>query len=465
MMGKRICAIALAALVLLLAGCARKEPETTAPPTTTVPAPTTPPEQRYAEARAAIEDAKNLVLAYTISEERVIGENRFTKNVTGEASYSNINRTQMTAIVEETQDLGVYSCQYAEAYCKGKAYAVVNDLRFSAALTSKEFVARQIPAVLITEELYETVESEPGEDTTLIRFSDPVALESWVGDGELISASGAAVLDSEGHLLRTEYRAEYATENVVYTLQMTVSVQAPKTLDLSAVHIAHDQESIPLTELDAPRRLVQTVADVYAAQTLRCEMTEIIDSEAIPLRYSQETVLSFRGAAETLEAETSYTVSYTDYRGEVTEKHQAEWFRDGAYTLSVDGGEPTGNSDITATAMRQYCEDTVLSGLFAMKYLKDATVQADDGTIRFTFAGNDDFCADLMLQLSGFLKVDLDAQAQSMETLTAGGYLTVDSETGLPTAMGMYFSRYHTMNSIRYKLSYSLDERLTFGEE
>lgn len=465
MTGKRICVIALAAL-MLLAGCSRNEPETTAPSATTVPTPTTPLEQRYAEARAAIEESKNLVLGYTISEERVIGENRFTKNVTGEASYSNINRTQMTAIVEETLDLGAYSCTYAETYCKGEAHAVVNDCRFGAALTSKEFVARQIPAVLLTESLYQTVESEPGEeDTILIRFSEPVALEDWVGDGELISASGTALLDSEGHLLQTEYRAEYTTEKVSYTLHMTVTVKAPKTLDLSAVHIAHDQESIPLTNLDAPRALLETVADVYAAESLACRMTEIIDSEAIPLGYSQETGISFRGTEETLEAETSYAVSYWDYRGEVTEKRQSEQFRDGVYTVSVDGGEASENSGITATAMRQYCEDTVLSGLFAMKYLKDAVAQEEDGVLRFTFTGNDAFCTDLMLQLSEFLQVDLDGQAQSMETLTAGGYLTVDGETGLPVGIGMYFSRYHTMNSIRYKLSYSLDETLAFGEE
>ena len=457
--------VILLAALLLLAGCTRQEPETTAPPTTTVPTPTTPPAERYAAARAAVAESKNLVLEYTVSEERVIGGNSFTKQVEGDASYSNINRTQMTAIVEETLDLGVYSCAYAEAYCKGKAYAVINDCRFGAKLTSEEFVDRQIPAVLISEELYETVVSEPGADTTLIRFSDPVALESWVGDGELISASGVALLDNEGHLLQTEYQAEYATEKVSYKLQMTVSVKAPKTLDLSAVHIAHDQESIPLTNLDAPRALVQTVADVYAAQSLDCRMTEIIDSEAIPLRRSQETGLSFRGAGETLEADTSYTVSYTDYRGEITEKRQAEWFRDGVYTVSVDGGEATENGEITAVAMRQYCEDTVLSGLFAMKYLKDAVAEETNGDIRFNFAGNEAFCADLMLQLSTFLQVDLDGQAQSMETLTAGGYLTVDGETGLPVGMGMYFSRYHTMNSIRYKLSYSLDETLTFGEE
>ena len=65
--------ILIALLALLLAGCTQKVPETTASPTTTVPTPTAAPEDRYTEARLAIAGSKNLVLEYTVSEERVVG--------------------------------------------------------------------------------------------------------------------------------------------------------------------------------------------------------------------------------------------------------------------------------------------------------------------------------------------------------------------------------------------------------
>ena len=123
------------------------------------------------------------------------------------------------------------------------------------------------------------------------------------------------------------------------------------------------------------------------------------------------------------------------------------------------------NGAVTAQAMRQYCEDTVLSGLMAVKYLQEVHVQRDRQTLHFVFTGNDSFCRDLMAQLTQVLQVDLDAKAQNAQTQQAGGYLTVDPETGLPQTMGMYLERDHTIDDVSYHLVYKLDENLTFTTE
>ena len=183
-------------LALILAGCTQKVPETT--PAATEPIPTVPVRQRYSDAVERVKDAKNLVLDYTISSQRQIGENIFPAKITGKASYSNFRWVNMLAIVEETLELGAYKSAYTETYCEGKANAMVRDGRFQQAMTPKEFTQRQLPAVLLTEELYETVECVEEADVTRILFTQPIALEDWAGDGELISASGEAVLDSEG---------------------------------------------------------------------------------------------------------------------------------------------------------------------------------------------------------------------------------------------------------------------------
>ena len=70
-----------------------------------------------------------------------------------------------------------------------------------------------------------------------------------------------------------------------------------------------------------------------------------------------------------------------------------------------------------------------------------------------------------MRQLTAFLKVDLDQQAQSSQTDSLGSYLLVAPETELPVAMGIYLCRSHTIDTIRYKLDYSLEETLSFGEK
>ena len=456
--------ILLVLLALVLAGCNQPtSPETTPP--TTEPIPTVSVRQQYADAKAAVEGAKNLVLNYTVSSQRQIGENIFPTEITGKASYSNIRRVDMVAIVEENMELGGYSGAYAETYCKGKAHVVVRDCRFQKELQPREFVNRQYPAVLLTEELYGSVERVDDGDLTRYVFTEPTALESWVGEGTLISASGEAVLDGEGHLLRSGYTASYQTDKVVTTLEITVEVKTPEQLDLSAVHIAHDQPAVSLSNLDAPRRLVQTVADVYNATKLSCNISERIESEAIPLTYDRTTVLSMLGHGDALQAMVEYTAAMTDYRGEVTERYQQEQFADGLYSMAMGQEPPVTDESVTATAMRQYMEDTILSGLFAMKYLQDAAVQEEDGLIKYTFTGNDAFYADLMRQLTTFLKVDLDQQAQSSQTDAIGSYLVVDPEMQLPVAMGIYLSRSHTIDTIRYKLEYALEETLSFGEE
>ena len=461
---RKLCVL-MALLVLILAGCGGPDVPETTPAATTEPVPTVPVRQRYNEARERVEDASNLVLDYTVSSQRQIGENVFPSKITGKASYSSYRWFNMLAIVEETLELGAYSSDYAETYCEGKANAVVRDGRFQQAMTPKEFTQRQIPAILLTEELYEKVESVEDGDVTRILFSQPVALESWAGDGELISASGEALLDGEGNLLESSYTARFRTEKVITELEIMVAVKTPKKLDLSAIHSSHDLPAIAISDLNAPRRLLQTVADVYNARQLDCQIREYIDSEAIPMSYSRTTELSMLGHGEELQAQVSYAVAMTDYRGKVTQRNQQEQFADGVYTVTVGEEPPVTDDSVTATAMRQYLEDTVLSGLFAMKYLQEVAVQEEDGLIRYTFTGNESFYADLMKQLTAFLQVDLDAQAQSSQTGAVGSYLLVDPETELPVAMGVYLSRSHTIDTIRYKLDYSLEEKLSFGKE
>lgn len=439
--------------------------ETTAPVTTMPTETTVAAQEQYAAAREAVENAGNVVLVYTIEQEKTFGENHFTEKITGNTSVSGIGRDDMTAVTEQTLDFGVYNCAYAEEFFEGAAYAVVNGCRFQAELSPDDFMKRQIQPVLINESLYGNVECVPGEDTTVINFADAIRLEDWVGQGELTEASGSALLDSTGKLMRTEYTASYRSNGMDVTLKAQVEVKTPENLDLSAIHIAHDQESIPISSLDAPRALVKVVADIYAASGVSCRMTEKIHSEALPLTYTQKTQLKLQGFEEELAADAIYDVSMSDYRGAVSEKKQAEQFRDGIYSVSVDGGESVQNPSVTAQAMRQYCEDTMLSGLFAMKYLQDAEVETADGRIRFAFTGNEAFCKDLMAQLSEFLQVDLDEKAQSSETLKAGGYLVLDTNTGLPVAMGMELERSHGLDGVRYVLQYQLEEELTFETE
>ena len=70
----------------------------------------------------------------------------------------------------------------------------------------------------------------------------------------------------------------------------------------------------------------------------------------------------------------------------------------------------------------------------------------------------------MMENISQFLQVDLDEKATEKKTVAAGGYLVIDRETGLPTAMGLNMERQHTIDGITYTLTYSLDQTMALSD-
>ena len=186
----------------------------------------------------------------------------------------------------------------------------------------------------------------------------------------------------------------------------------------------------------------------------------MVSAEAIPMTYIQEGIFTLMETEGDLQAEASYSISFSDYREQEFQKTQKEAYANGILTTIVDGGKPQTNDTVTRQQMREYMEDAVLSGLFASKYIADAVVLDQGDHYRLEFTGNDAYLEDMMANVNAFLQTDLDAGASAVETTAAGGYLTVDKATGLPTAMGLELSRVHTIATVAYQLNYRLDQEL-----
>lgn len=450
------------ALSVLLLGCTGPGPQETTAQTT---ASLLSPEEQYALARNPVDSAENRILTYTATQKRTIDDNVFSQTRTGTASYSQLTSGDMTAIVEDTLDFGTFRTGYIQAFCGGKAYAVVNDCYFESDISAQSFFDRQLPAVAVTASLYGSITAQSGQDSTVLTFSQPSALEPWAASDpylELLSATGTAVLDASGALVQTSYLASYRSGKVLYELELTVKVTVPKALDLSAKHPAHGKDCVSLADFDAPKRLLQVVADVYSAKELSCDAEETVYSQAIPLTYRQVSHYSLSGSGDTLWAKAEHTIYLSDYRGQVTQQTQTDLFQNGVFTSSVNGGDPREQSWVTAKRTRQTFEDDILSGLMAVKYLASATFTEEDAYYRLELAGNDSFCQELMAGISEFLEVDLDAQSESYETLDATGYLHISKATGLPIKLGLSFQRVHTKNGVSYTLTHTLDQTLLF---
>ena len=460
---KNLCLIFLCVgALIVLCGC-QQPPEETGVTTTVQTEPPLSAEEKYLQGREHIDQASNWILSYTTEEKRTIGTDIYTQAVSGTASYSNLMQSDMTVVVEENLSYGTYRSNYLELYCEGDAYVQVNGSNFKETMTPKMFIQRQIPAVLLSSGLYQTITETVLEDATVISFSEATEVEEWVSGkkAKLISASGTATLDNTGVLKETNYHVEYQLGECKYEFSASVQVTAPQTLDLGGTHQEHLKGSIQLEDVSIPKMLLQVVGNIYTAGSIQCTATETIYSEAIPLSYSQKSQYNLTGAGETLNARAEYLTSMSDYRGEAASQTWTESFADGKYTTTR---ENAGNVSATAEQMRQYLEDAILSALVAPIYLNDATLQEKGTLYRLELTGNHQFVIDMMKNIASFLQVDLESKATTGKTVSAGGYLTIHKETGLPLSMGLYLEREHTMDSGTYQLTYQLDQTLALSE-
>ncbi len=442
---------------LLLWGCSRPQTEEPSESEHT-PQQTVPALQRYSQAKEAVEQAKNRILSFTVTHSRTVGEHTFTRTETGSASFSLLGSPDMTAIVEKNVAWDSYNAAFREIYRDGCGYVQANDALFSVDLTPQDFALRQLPPVLITGSLYRTVTDAPEGDGTLLTFTEASGGEPWLPEGAVVTeASGTATLDSTGALVQTTCRCVYTLDGISHTVEATVRVTTPQALELDAMQQLPSEVQTRIGDIRLPEFLLEAVGCVFSAEGMTGELRETVYSEALSVTRERQYAFSLSGQGEKMDAVISYTGKVSDHRGEVALQTQTDTFQDGVYSSVTGSGEPVTDPAVDAVRVRQSCEDLILSGLMAAKYLDGGTVEETPEQYILTMPGNSAFGADLMAHIESALGADLDSGAQAVETKVAQGRLVVDRKTGLPVAMRLEFQQAHTVNEVVYQLRYQLE--------
>ena len=457
---KRLTAFFLCFLLLMgITGC---DTESDAPTEVPPPEDTRSGTELYNAGCRPLLSAENRVMQYTFSKTRTIGSQSYTESAVGTASFSGLGTDAMVAVIDEALTYGTVKADHLLSFCNGTAYSRISESIFACDISRDDFMDKQLPAALLTPGLYGTVQKSATAEGTTIAFSNPTTLESWVPQpgARLVSVLGTATLDQAGVLTHTTYSASYTCGETNYLLEVSLRCSAPAQLDLSALHPEHPEDCPKLTCLEAPKILLQTVGDIFTAQSIRAQATETVYSEAIPVTRLRQIAADSTGMGDSLAASLSYGVEVTDYRGQVTASSQVYNFKDGLCTSALDGGEPKSEPGITAEVMRTSIEDTVLAALFATQYLAEAKSEEETDRCTLRFTGNEAYATDLCRDLGAYLDLNLDENATSYHSTQATGYLTIDKSTGLPVAMGMFFTRTHVFGEVPYVLHYQLDQTL-----
>lgn len=475
---KRIIALTISLALLFavacLAGCESNEPvettphtEPTVPPTD--PAPTLSVEDRFSAALRSLDRSRNLVLSYTASQNRTVAGEVFTSKVEGTASYRGLLASHPQALVRENLTYGTYSTVLYQSYLNDAAFCRVSNNNFTAEMTMNQFREAQLPAVLLDQELYGSVTEVPAEDGTIVmHLENPSALESWVTDNaaaQLTQASGTATMSADNRITAFTYSAAYTVGTVEYTLEVSVSIQNPDSLDLSAQQPVYPENCAVISDLRIPKLLLQTVGDVYSAQAMTVSYTDTIQSQAFNQVRSQNNLINTFGTGSDFSAAISSQVTLKDFSGIITTNTQNVRFVNGLYSYSINGAEFINDATITAQATRTMCEDSILSALMTLQSIAGAQLQDTGDFLCITFTGSEEFAEAICAGIYTLFGMDLDTFAASYTTDAAGGYLTINKHTGLATAMGLSMKRTHVIHSVPYTLSYQVDQGLTIPSQ
>lgn len=452
-----LCLLALS--LALLGGCAHSGDgsDTQATPEELTPA------DAYEAACEKLRQADNLILSYTYTEARTVGEEAFTQQITGTDSLCGIGTDAMEALVQQHLTYGTYSSDYTELYHAGTAYALVRGSAFSSPMTADAFLARQLPWLGLSSELYGDITVTETEETEILTFLRPTAPEGWVAsaaDITMLSAQGSATMDHGGNLIAYTYQISYIQSEITHRISLEMNISAPKSLDLTATHPGYPENSVALGCLDAPKMMLQTAGDIFTACSISAEETQTVNSGALNSLRTYVSSYHITGQGSDLSALATHQITLNDYHlGTTTTSTQTDRYQNGIFSRITNDSSPVENTD-TPENIRIRWEDPLLNCLFSLNYLSDAVLTETEEDYTLTFTGNEAYCTAIASSLSAILGSDLDSLAESHTTSGAGGYLTVSKITGLPTAMGMHFQRVHVLYGTSYQLSYQLDQKL-----
>lgn len=423
---------------------------------------------KYQSACETVSNAPDLTIEGTYTCSRNVDGEMYSEQVTETASYRGLGTDNAAAAVKQQVLFGPYETQYAEYYSGGVAYCRTEDAVFCADMEMQQFQNRQTAAILIDPALYGKAQVGESGDNMQITFSEPKALEAWVTDctdAVVVDAGGTVVLDGDGNLLSSCYHAQYSCGAVSYDLNVTAQVVAEAAQTLDEDLAALPAKCPTLSYFDAPRKILQVVGDVYTAQAMSAVYTESVYSPAYARSRSQTSTFDTYGTGEDFMAQVSYEVVNTDYSNTPDTDSETAIFREGICSSSINGADPVIREGITAEKMRKFCEDAVLAALFTPNHMKNAKMTEKDGQLRIEFTGNAAFADNLCNSIYSIFTANLDTYADSYTTPVAGGYLCIDKETGLPTALGIQLKRIHVKAEVSYPLTYQLDQTMQLSSK
>lgn len=444
---KRIAALLLCfALLLNLAGC-KKDASVQAPPQTqpvVTEAPVPEAGELYAAARAAVDNAADLQVRVAVEKTTEAGTTVYLETSNQVITYLGRGTDATKVLLSEVVSYGedYYIVTYQDVFAGGQLYSLVNgESRLACAATAADVEAELVPAVLLDASLYGSVELQKENGRYVITFAQPTAGESWAlpEGAELVEASGSAEVNTDGSLYKTSYTITYTYG----AARITEQYNALPALETGTVEVPADADKYTqMDDLRAVRMSEQACGVLMQSPSVSSTISKTMTSlaGAVSRTETNSVKLSLENG---LIASVDTSVNLTDLSSNESESYTLEETFWGEYSYREDGGEKQTDSSVDAQAMYEYSAETLLDGMIALDYWKNAQIQdlGDLYLVEFTF--NDQLAADLRADTCQTLLGDsglLDEYSTETAVVDVSGYFAVDKYTGMPTAAAYSYS-------------------------
>ena len=453
---KRLLALFLSlAMIFSLCACDQEPaPDGTEPPTED------PTLDLYAQAADAVDALTDLRLELTTSKKIALGIDHYDCESTQTLNLSGIGTDGFTASLTEDLEVDTYEDHLEEYYQDGTLYVTADAQNFRGAMDAGEYLDSFAPAVLVDETLYGSVTSAPEGEGQRITFAEPTAPEGWaLPDGaQFVDAGGSALLDAEGTLVESTYTVTYRQNGAETVMEVTSVPTAP----IEAPQAPADAESFTELECIEAIRLYDT-ALLYLCSTVSASssMTESIISQAAAYTWAQQTKMDFHGTGGAHMSKVDTTMTAMQQGGESTASTQTELYKDGVYSVSVDGGEPQTDASVSNSDMLYYVQEMLLENTVALDYITSAKASDAGGLIYLELGLNEEYGDFINEYINSFLYNDgqfLNNLASAYTTDAVAAFVAVDPVTGFPVAMGQEYSGTHTIDGAAYTQVYAVTQ-------
>ena len=465
---RNVSVLLLAVLLLLCAGCGKQTSVPTEPPTsataaapteTTAPPQTDPPPQPlphpvYTEAKAELVAAESVQITVEAKRARTVGTERFTDEWKQELQIENISGDTV-ALSEETHSFSaVEDAARTLVYADGTVYEWFEGLRYQSPMTREEFLAAQIPWVLLDESLYGAGTVSEGTYATDLTFTEPSALEQWVpGAGELtlITAGGTASVKN-GMIREMGYTAEYLDGTIPNRLEIHVYVRNVDSPMAVSARIPKDPgEHQPLPHPDVPLLLRQSMERLCASGDRSVDIVERIYSEADRLTRTQEASFHTSGTGEDFRYCLDNSI-LTQAGKDAALVEVDENLSGDTLQLTVSGKKETKTVD---AELREQCEDyleeRVCFYLPALEAFETAELTEDEDFLLLEVELGEE--GGILLQALACQSLYQDPNALftskiNFDVVYARGSLSVSRHTGLPVSMTLEMQCAHLVERL-----------------